>query len=66
MKEHNKTDDAWQILRIQGEFTKGFDIFNELGPCISVFGSARTKTGTKWYEEAKEFGKLIACEGFGV
>lgn len=66
MKEHNKTDDAWQILRIQGEFTKGFDVFNQLGPCISVFGSARTKTGTKWYDEAKEFGKLIACEGFGV
>jgi uncharacterized protein (TIGR00730 family) len=65
-KEYNKTDDAWQILRIQGEFTKGFDTFNELGPCISVFGSARTKTGTKWYEEAKLFGKLIACEGFGV
>ena len=66
MKEHNKTDDAWQILRIQGEFTKGFDVFNQLGPCISVFGSARTKTGTKWYDEAKEFGKMIACEGFGV
>lgn len=65
-KEYNKTDDAWQILRIQGEFTKGFDTFNELGPCISVFGSARTKTGTKWYEEAKLFGKLIACEGFGI
>jgi len=65
-KGYNKTDDAWQILRIQGEFTKGFDTFNELGPCISVFGSARTKTGTKWYEEAKLFGKLIACEGFGV
>lgn len=65
-KEYNKTDDAWQILRIQGEFTKGFDTFNELGPCISVFGSARTKTGTKWYEEAKLFGKLITREGFGV
>lgn len=65
-KGYNKTDDAWQILRIQGEFTKGFDTFNELGPCISVFGSARTNTGTKWYEEAKLFGKLIACEGFGV
>ena len=65
-KEHNKTDDAWQILRIQGEFTKGFDTFNQLGPCISVFGSARTATGTKWYEEAKLFGKLIAAEGFGV
>ena len=62
----NKTDDAWQILRIQGEFTKGFDTFSELGPCVSVFGSARTKQGSKWYNEAKLFGKLIACEGFGV
>jgi uncharacterized protein (TIGR00730 family) len=65
-KIQNKSDDAWQILRIQAEFTKGFDTFNELGPCVSVFGSARTKTGTKWYNEAKLFGKLIACEGFGV
>lgn len=62
----NKAEDAWQILRIQGEFTKGFDTFSELGPCISVFGSARTKQGSKWYNEAKLFGKLIACEGFGV
>lgn len=65
-KEYNKTDDAWQILRIQGEFTKGFDTFNKLGPCVSVFGSARTRTGTKWYDEAKLFGKYIACDGFGV
>ena len=66
-RNRNKSEDAWQILRIQGEFTKGFDTFNELDiPCISVFGSARTKVGTKWYQEAKEFGKLIACEGFGV
>lgn len=65
-KEYNKTDDAWQILRIQGEFTKGFDTFNQLGACISVFGSARTKAGTKWYEEAKKFGTFIAAEGFGV
>jgi len=62
----SKTEDAWQILRIQGEFTRGFDTFNELGPCISVFGSARTKTDDKWYKEAKHFGKLIVKEGFGV
>lgn len=62
----NKAEDAWQIMRIQGEFTKGFDTFSELGPCISVFGSARTKQGSKWYNEAREFGKLIASEGFGV
>ena len=62
----NKAEDAWQILRIQGEFTKGFDTFNELGPCVSVFGSARTKPGTKWYEEAKKFGELISDSGYGV
>ena len=62
----DKAEDAWQIMRIQGEFTKGFDTFSELGPCISVFGSARTKQGSKWYNEARLFGKLIACEGFGV
>jgi len=63
----SKIDDAWQILRIQGEFTKGFDTFNEIDiPCVSVFGSARTKVGSKWYNEAREFAKLIACEGFGV
>lgn len=62
----DKAEDAWQILRIQGEFTKGFDTFSELGPCISVFGSARTKIGSKWYEEARKFGALISEEGFGV
>ena len=62
----SKERDAWQILRIQGEFTKGFDTFNELGPCVSVFGSARTKETDVWYEDAKNFGRLIAREGFGV
>lgn len=62
----NKAEDAWQILRIQGEFTKGFDIFSELDACISVFGSARTEEGSKWYEEARKFGSLISGEGFGV
>ncbi len=62
----SKSEDAWQILRIQGEFTKGFDTFNDLGPCISVFGSARTKETNQWYQEAKKFGKLITKEGYGV
>ena len=64
--KRNKSEDAWQILRIQGEFTKGFDTFNELPPCVSVFGSARTKTGSKWYEEAKKFGTMMGAEGFGI
>ena len=65
-KNQRKSEDAWQILRIQGEFTKGFDTFNNLGNCISVFGSARTVEGDYWYNEAKKFGGLIAKEGFGV
>lgn len=58
--------DAWQILRIQAEFTKGFDTLAGLPPCISVFGSARLKEGTKWFEEAKKFGELINTHNFGV
>jgi len=63
---NKKSEDAWQILRIQGEFTKGFDTLNELYKCISVFGSARTPKSNKWYKEARKFGGLIAGEGFGV
>ena len=62
----NKADDAWQLLRIKGEFTKGFDTFSELGPCVSVFGSARTEPNTNEYIEAKRFGGLITKEGYGV
>jgi len=40
-KYNQKAEDAWQVLRIQGEFIKGFDELSELTPCISVFGSAR-------------------------
>lgn len=65
--KHDKSTDAWQILRIQAEFTKGFDTFNELEvPCISVFGSARTPESDHWYQQAVNFGSLISKEGFGV
>ena len=40
--KNKKAEDAWQVLRIQGEFIKGFDQLSEIGPCISIFGSART------------------------
>ncbi len=66
MSNNRKSEDAWQILRIQGEFTKGFDTFNQLGPCVSVFGSARTKPDNPYYKEAQKVGKLLAEAGFGV
>ena len=63
----NKAEDAWQILRIQGEFTKGFDTFNQLeGSYVSVFGSARTLSTNSIYKEAEKLGKLLVESGFGV
>lgn len=65
-KQLRKIEDSWQITRIQGEFAKGFDTFNELPPCISVFGSARTKTDNPYYLEAEKVGQLLVQNGFGV
>jgi uncharacterized protein (TIGR00730 family) len=62
----DKATDTWQVLRIQSEFVKGFDTFNELGPCVSVFGSARTPETNEWYKEANKFGKLMAESNIGV
>ena len=62
----NKSEDAWQIMRIQGEFTKGFDTFNQLGSCVSVFGSARTLNTHDYYKEAEKVGKLLVEAGFVV
>ena len=62
----SKEKDTWQILRIQAEFTKGFDTFSDLGPWISVFGSARLKEGTCWYNEAEKLGELLTTHDFGV
>jgi uncharacterized protein (TIGR00730 family) len=65
-KDKNKAVDAWQAMRIQSEFVRGFDTLAELGPSVCVFGSARTPMNTYWYDEAKKFGKIIALEGFSV
>lgn len=66
MQLNKKIEDTWQILRIQGEFTKGFDTFNQLGPCVSVFGSARTTETDNWYKESRKFGELMAAAKIGV
>lgn len=61
-----KIDDAWQVLRIQGEFIKGFDQLSELGPCISIFGSARTQPKNPHYKNAVELSELCVENGYGV
>lgn len=65
-KYNQKAEDAWQVLRMQSEFIKGFDELSELTPCISVFGSARTDRDDKYYKEAVKLSELIVKSGYGV
>jgi uncharacterized protein (TIGR00730 family) len=58
--------DPWRVLRIQSEFVEGFGALAELGPAISVFGSARTKVDDPSYALAEELGGKLAHAGFAV
>nr|WP_298987511.1 TIGR00730 family Rossman fold protein [uncultured Micrococcus sp.] len=60
------TSDAWRVLRIQAEFVEGFGTLAQLGPAVSVFGSARTGEGTDEYVLAREVGRRLAEAGFAV
>ncbi|HCD68914.1 MAG TPA: TIGR00730 family Rossman fold protein, partial [Bacteroidetes bacterium] len=58
--------DSWNIFKIMSEFVEGYESLSKIGPCVSVFGSARTKPGTKYYEMAVEIGQKLAAAGLGV
>ncbi|NKX53753.1 LOG family protein [Arthrobacter mobilis] len=58
--------DPWRVLRIQSEFVEGFGTLADLGPAISVFGSARTKRGTEHYAIAEAVGRLLVQCNFAV
>jgi uncharacterized protein (TIGR00730 family) len=62
----SKAHSSWQIFKIMAEFVDGFEALAKLGPCISVFGSARTQPGEKYYELAVEISKRLSEEGFGI
>lgn len=57
---------SWQIFKIMAEFVDGFETLNKIGPCISIFGSARTLPGSKYYELAVQTSKRLSEEGFGI
>ena len=58
--------DPWRVLRIQSEFVEGFGALAELGPAISVFGSARTAADDPAYALAQQIGAGLARSGYGV
>jgi uncharacterized protein (TIGR00730 family) len=56
--------DPWRVLRIAGEFVAGFDALAELGPAVTIFGSARTRKDDPAYAAARELGAKLAHAGF--
>ena len=58
--------DTWRALRIQSEFVKGFDELAEIGPAVSVFGSARVTPRHRDYRAARRLGAAFAAAGLGV
>jgi len=61
-----KTADSWKIFKIMSEFVEGFEKLARIGPCVSIFGSARTQPGTKFYKLAEEVAYQLTQHGYGV
>lgn len=61
-----KVKDSWQIFKIMSEFVDGFEKLAKIGPCVSIFGSARTPDEHKYYLMTVEIAKLLAEKGYGV
>ena len=61
-----KTSDRWKIFKIMSEFVEGFEKLARIGPCVSIFGSARTLPQTKYYILAEEIAFKLTQQGYGV
>jgi uncharacterized protein (TIGR00730 family) len=61
-----KSSDSWAIFKIMSEFVEGFEKLSKIGPCVSVFGSARTKPDHPYYKMAEEVAAKLVRHGYGV
>jgi uncharacterized protein (TIGR00730 family) len=61
-----KTNDSWAIFKIMSEFVEGYERMSRIGPCISIFGSARTKPSNKYYQLGVEIAHKLAQSGYGI
>jgi uncharacterized protein (TIGR00730 family) len=64
--KESQAHSSWQIFKIMAEFVDGFEALSRIGPCISIFGSARTKPGNKYYDTTVELARQLSEEGFGI
>jgi len=61
-----KTQNSWQIFKIMAEFVEGFEKLAKIGPCVSIFGSARTKPDHEYYLLGEEIAQKLTRKGYGV
>jgi len=61
-----KTNDSWAIFKIMGEFVNGYEKLSRIGPCVSIFGSARTKPEDPYYKLTERIARKITENGYGV
>ncbi len=58
--------DSWSIFKIMSEFVEGFEALHRIGPCVSIYGSARTGPETQVYKDAQRIAVLLSEAGYGV
>ena len=61
-----KGSDSWQIFKIMAEFVEGFEKMASIGPCVSIFGSARTGKEHRYYKLAEDIAYKLTLQGYGV
>ena len=61
-----KINDSWALFKIMSEFVHGYERMSAIGPCVSIFGSARTNPEHKYYKLATEVAEKIVEHGYGV
>lgn len=61
-----KSNDSWALFKIMAEFVEGYEKMAKIGPCVSVFGSARTQPDSEYYQMAEEIAFQLTQQGFGV
>jgi len=61
-----KTEDSWRIFKIMAEFVEGFEKMSRIGPCVSIFGSARTAPDNPYFKLAEDIAFKLTKKGFGI
>ncbi len=61
-----KTQNSWQIFKVMAEFVEGFEKLAKIGPCVSIFGSARTKPDHVYYKLGEEIAEKLTRKGYGI